>query len=115
MLIPFGSKENDVVRMRWWTGTALWGFVSLAVAQAYPSKPITLIVPFAPGGPSDAHMRQFALAMQRQLKQPLVIENVGGGSGNIGPARAAKAAADGYTLMQGNISQIGRASCRERG
>jgi tripartite-type tricarboxylate transporter receptor subunit TctC len=75
-----------------------------AFAQAYPSKPITLIVPFAPGGPSDAHMRQFSAAMQRQLHQPLVIENVGGGSGNIGPARAAKSPADGYTLLQVNIS-----------
>ena len=75
-----------------------------ASAQTYPARPITLIVPFAPGGPSDAHMRQWAGAMQRQLKQPLVIENVGGGSGNIGPARAAKAAPDGYTLLQANIS-----------
>ena len=83
---------------------ALLAGASQALAQTYPSHPITLIVPFAPGGPSDAHMRQFASAMQKQLKQPLVIENVGGGSGNIGPARAAKAPADGYTLLQVNIS-----------
>jgi tripartite-type tricarboxylate transporter receptor subunit TctC len=74
-----------------------------AFAQAYPVKPITLIVPFAAGGPSDAHMRQWASAMQRQLKQPLIVENVGGGGGNIGPARAAKAAPDGYTLLNVNI------------
>jgi tripartite-type tricarboxylate transporter receptor subunit TctC len=76
---------------------------NLAGAQAYPSKPVTLIVPFAAGGPSDAHMRQFATAMGKQLKQPVVIENVGGGAGNIGPARAARAAPDGYTILQHNL------------
>ena len=74
-----------------------------ACAQTYPTKPITLIVPFAAGGPSDAHMRAFAIAMERQLKQPLVIENIGGGGGNVGTARAARAAPDGYTLLQQNL------------
>ena len=60
---------------------------ALAMAQTYPSRPITLVVPFAAGGPSDAHMRQFAAALGRQLKQSVIIENVGGGAGNIGPAR----------------------------
>ncbi|MCC6474011.1 MAG: tripartite tricarboxylate transporter substrate binding protein BugD [Burkholderiales bacterium] len=77
--------------------------MSCAFAQGYPAKPITLVVPFAAGGPSDAHMRQFAIAMGRQLGQTLVIENVGGGAGNIGPARVARAAADGYTIMQHNL------------
>jgi tripartite-type tricarboxylate transporter receptor subunit TctC len=75
-----------------------------AGAQAYPAKPITLIVPFAAGGPSDAHMRQFAAAMTRQVNQPIIVENVGGGAGNIGAARAAKAAPDGYTILQHNLS-----------
>ena len=83
---------------------ALAGLAPLSQAQDYPNKAISIIVPFAAGGPSDAHMRQFSAAMQRQLHQPLVIENVGGGSGNIGPARAAKSPADGYTLLQVNIS-----------
>ncbi len=74
-----------------------------AFSQAYPTKPITLVVPFAAGGPSDAHMRQFAAAMQRQLRQPLVIENIGGGGGNVGTARVARAAPDGYTLLQVNL------------
>ncbi len=75
----------------------------LAGAQSYPAKPITLIVPFAAGGPSDAHMRQFSAALGRQLKQSIIIENVGGGAGNIGPARVARTAADGYTIMQHNL------------
>ena len=74
-----------------------------ASAQGYPTKPITLIVPFAAGGPSDAHMRQFGAALGRQLKQSIIIENVGGGAGNIGPARVARMAPDGYTIMQHNL------------
>ncbi len=84
-------------------GAVLIVCAALASAQTYPSKPITLIVPFAAGGPSDAHMRAFAAAMERQLKQPLVIENIGGGGGNVGTARAARAAPDGYTLLQQNL------------
>jgi len=76
---------------------------ALAAAQPYPARPLTLVVPFAAGGPSDAHMRQFAAALGRQLKQAVVIENVGGGAGNIGPARVARAPADGYTVMQHNL------------
>ncbi|MFM9971591.1 MAG: Bug family tripartite tricarboxylate transporter substrate binding protein [Burkholderiales bacterium] len=83
---------------------AILGFASIpASAQTYPNKPITLIVPFAAGGPSDAHMRQFGAALSRQLKQSIIIENVGGGAGNIGPARVARANADGYTIMQHNL------------
>jgi tripartite-type tricarboxylate transporter receptor subunit TctC len=76
---------------------------ALANAQAFPSKPITIIVPFSAGGPSDAHVRQFAAAYSRQLKQPVIVENVPGGGGHIGPARVMKAAPDGYTLMQHNL------------
>src|SRR3954452_11816852 len=92
------------MKRRLFLAAALVGAAFQAAAQSYPTRPINLIVPFAPGGPSDAHMRQWAGAMQRQLKQPMMIENIGGGSGNIGAARAAKAAPDGYPLMQGNIS-----------
>ena len=77
-----------------------------ACAQDYPAKPIRLIVPFAAGGPSDAHMRQVASAMSKQLKQPVVVENVPGGGGTIGPRRVAKMTADGYTLMHGNTGLV---------
>ena len=84
-------------------GVALLSASLAAAAQGFPVKAVTLVVPFAAGGPSDAHMRQFAAAMGRQLKQPVVIENIGGGAGNIGPARVARAAPDGYTIMQHNL------------
>ena len=77
-----------------------------AFGQGYPSKPIKLIVPFAAGGPSDAHMRQVAAAMAKQLKQPIIVENVAGGGGNIGPRRVARTAPDGYTIMHGNTGLV---------
>jgi tripartite-type tricarboxylate transporter receptor subunit TctC len=82
---------------------ALSLFSTLAAAQAFPSRPITIIVPFSAGGPSDAHVRQFAAAFSRQLKQPVIVENVPGGGGHIGPARVARSAPDGYTLLQHNL------------
>lgn len=78
-------------------------FSTLAGAQAYPSRPITLVVPFAPGGPSDAYMRHLSVVMGKQLKQSIVVENVPGGSGIIGPARVSRAAPDGYTLLNHNL------------
>ena len=72
----------------------------LAVAQAaYPTKPITMIVPFPPGGLADTVGRPVAEAMARDLGQPVVIENKGGAGGGIGMAQAAKAPADGYTIL----------------
>ena len=67
----------------------LLSLASFAGAQTYPNKAINLIVPFSTGGPSDAHMRQFAAALGRVFQQPIVIENVPGGGGHIGPARVA--------------------------
>ena len=69
------------------------------MAQAYPSKPITVIVPFAAGGPTDALARVLWQRMGETLGQQLVIENVGGAGGTIGVNKAAKAAPDGYTLL----------------
>ena len=71
-----------------------------AFAQAaYPSHPVTIIVPWPPGGPSDIAARPMAKGLQEELKQPFVIDNRGGAGGNIGSAMVAKAAPDGYTLM----------------
>ena len=74
-------------------------FCGAAAAQNYPTKPITVVLPLAPGGPGDVMARYLSQAMQKSLKQPLVIENVGGAGGNIGTARVAKAPPDGYTLL----------------
>ena len=67
---------------------------------AYPDKPITIVVPFAAGGPTDKVARDFAEAMRKPLGgATLVVENVGGAGGTLGAAKAAKAAPDGYTLL----------------
>ncbi|HYF18462.1 MAG TPA: tripartite tricarboxylate transporter substrate binding protein, partial [Ramlibacter sp.] len=72
----------------------------LASAQApFPSKPITLVVPFPAGGLADIVARPVAEAMSRDLGQPVVIENKGGAGGGIGMGQVAKAAPDGYTIL----------------
>jgi tripartite-type tricarboxylate transporter receptor subunit TctC len=68
-------------------------------ARAYPDKVITLIVPFAPGGPTDIIARIISTAFQRSLGQSVIVDNRGGAAGNIGMALAARATPDGYTLL----------------
>jgi tripartite-type tricarboxylate transporter receptor subunit TctC len=70
----------------------------IARAQTYPARPITIVVPFPPGGSTDAIGRILADKMRTSIGQPLIIENVGGAGGSIGVGRVARAAADGYTL-----------------
>jgi tripartite-type tricarboxylate transporter receptor subunit TctC len=77
---------------------AIFGGIVDAQAQAYPSRPITLVVPFPPGGSTDAAARIMAERMRAPLGQPIVIENVGGAGGSIGVGRVARAAPDGYTF-----------------
>jgi len=76
-------------------------------AQQYPSKVITIIVPFAAGGPTDTVARLLAQTMGTTLKQQIIVENVGGAGGTIAAARVAKAAPDGYTIL---IHHIGHAT-----
>jgi tripartite-type tricarboxylate transporter receptor subunit TctC len=79
-----------------------------AAAQDYPSRPITLIVPFPAGGATTTLARIMTEHMKTTLGQPFVIENIGGASGSIGTTRAARAAPDGYTLSFGNwASHVG--------
>jgi tripartite-type tricarboxylate transporter receptor subunit TctC len=83
-------------------------YATLASAQTYPSRPITVIVPFPAGGATTTLARILTEHMKGTLGQPFVIENVGGASGSIGTTRAARAAPDGYTLSFGNwASHVG--------
>jgi len=82
--------------------------VGNAHAQAFPSKPITLVVGFAPGGPTDTVARIIADHIKTTLGQTVVVENVGGAAGTIAAARVARAAPDGYTLNVGQwTSNVG--------
>jgi tripartite-type tricarboxylate transporter receptor subunit TctC len=73
----------------------------VAIAQTYPTRPITVIVPTPPGGPTDAVGRVLFERMRTSLRQPIIIENVGGADGSIGVGRAARARPDGYTINLG--------------
>jgi tripartite-type tricarboxylate transporter receptor subunit TctC len=75
----------------------------IAGAQAYPSRPVTIIVPYAAGGPADALARVLSERMRAVLGQPIIIENVVGASGTIGLTRAVRAAPNGYTLSLGHV------------
>jgi putative tricarboxylic transport membrane protein len=81
---------------------ALIAFTGVAAAQDWPTRPITLVVPFAPGGGIDVSVRIQALHMGETLGQTIVVENVGGAAGTTGTLRVAKAAPDGYTMLIGN-------------
>ena len=74
-----------------------------ALAQNFPTKPITIIVPFSAGGTTDILARLVGQYLSTELGQPVVIENKAGAGGNIGGQYAAKAAADGYTLFMGTV------------
>jgi tripartite-type tricarboxylate transporter receptor subunit TctC len=78
-------------------------FSRVATAQTYPTRPITMILPFPAGGIIDAEGRLLAERMRKSLGQPIIIENVSGASGSIGVGRAARARPDGYTIVLGGL------------
>jgi putative tricarboxylic transport membrane protein len=82
-------------------GTCIWP--AAAQTQSYPTRPITVVVPFPAGGPSDVVARIATEQMGKLLGQSLVIENIGGAGGTIGSARVATAKPDGYTLLAGSM------------
>lgn len=90
-------------------GMALMAGPLAAYAQAYPARPVRIIVPFAAGGSADVVARIFGQSLGTQLGQPVVIENRGGGGGVIGIDAAAKAGADGYTLGLANATGLSAA------
>src|SRR6187455_3737776 len=75
--------------------------VAAGAQETYPSKPITMVVPFPPGGVADIVGRPLAAQMEKTLKQPIVVVNRTGAGGAVGMASVAKAAPDGYTILMG--------------
>lgn len=98
-----GSKMS-VARVGCIASVMLW--TALAAAQGYPEKPVRMVVPFPAGGGSDTAGRAIAERLSEQLKQPVVVENRVGAAGSIGAEYAARAPADGYTLLLGSTSEL---------
>lgn len=97
------------------TNHALKIFCSLALllaaslahaADPWPTRPVTIVVPFAPGGVSDVTTRMLAMKLRVELGQPFVVENRGGAGGNLGADFVARASPDGYTLLQGTSAHV---------
>lgn len=78
-------------------------FSAGALAQAYPTRPVTVVVPFPPGGSSDATMRAMSVKLGQELGQPVVLDNKPGANGSIGAGIVARAPADGYTMLVGSV------------
>src|SRR5258707_1118283 len=101
--------------MRIFLAAAMLAFSSSAGAQAYPSRPVTLVNGFPPGAATDTISRQIAGVLSKRLGQTVLVENRVGASGTIGAATVARAAPDGYTLLFGVLSNliVGPASMKD--
>ncbi len=97
-------ERRQLIRAALGVALACIGFN--AMAQSYPTKPITMVVPFPPGGVADTVGRPVAEAMSRHLKQSIVVENKGGAGGGIGMAQVAKSKPDGYTVLMSLSSLV---------
>lgn len=85
---------------------AVWAMPGLALADAYPTRPVSIVVPFASGGPTDASARVVAKVLTAQLGQQVLVENKAGAGGVVGTTGVARATADGYTLLWGGTSSL---------
>jgi len=104
--LPLARANVRRHRMRRWAvAGAVMGMVGSAWA-VYPDRPVTLIVPFAPGGSSDIIARTIAPELSARLGQPIVVENHAGAGGVLGMQRAVRATADGYSLLLGSGSEV---------
>jgi tripartite-type tricarboxylate transporter receptor subunit TctC len=101
---------SDPIRFMWALALISLGLAAPAKSQEpYPSKPITVIVPYAPGGNTDVIARIVFDHMALILKQPLIVENIGGAGGTTGSLRGARATPDGYTILVGQMGTHGAA------
>src|SRR6516164_2209292 len=100
---PIARRSNMLTWLLRVAASAVLAAPLGANAQSYPSRPITVVVPFPAGGPSDVVARIVTEQMSKILGQSMVIENVAGAGGTIGSARVAAAATDGYTLLAGSM------------
>src|SRR3981081_3548790 len=82
---------------------ALASGIAPALGQSWPTRPMTLVVPFAAGGTSDVIARLLAEGLRAQLGQPVLVENGGGAGGMVGGSRVAKSPPDGYQMVLGNV------------
>lgn len=89
-----------------WAVAATFAFSGVAWSQAFPNRPVTLVVSFAPGGLTDIPARMLAPGMQQQLGEAVVVENKPGASGVVGGSYVVHAAPDGYTLLVSGISEV---------
>src|SRR6476660_744099 len=87
-------------------GAAAWPTAARAGDQSYPDRPVRVIVPYAPGGPTDAITRLLAQKLSERGGKHFYVENMGGGGGNIAMGRVARMAPDGYTLLMVNPSYV---------
>jgi tripartite-type tricarboxylate transporter receptor subunit TctC len=92
-----------LIPKQWWAAVACAAVAISAVAADFPTKPLTVIVPFPPGGSSDATMRAMSGKLTERLRQPVVIENKPGANGTIGAGMVARAPADGHTFLIGSV------------
>jgi tripartite-type tricarboxylate transporter receptor subunit TctC len=99
-------KRRQAIAVALGLSAVLAASAPAAFAQSYPSKPITMVVPFPPGGVADTVGRPVAEAMSRHLRQSIVVENKGGAGGGIGMAQVAKARPDGYTVLMALSSLV---------
>jgi tripartite-type tricarboxylate transporter receptor subunit TctC len=95
---------EDVMRRKIWAALLVWlAFAGTAYADNFPSHPITIVVPFSAGGPSDAMTRILAERMKTTLGEAILVENVTGAGGSIGVGRAVRSPPDGYTISFGHL------------
>lgn len=100
------SRRTHLIRAGALSLLSVCGMLSAQAQEDYPSRPITMVVPFPPGGVADAVGRPVAEAMGRYLKQSMVVENKGGAGGGIGMGQVAKAKPDGYTVLMALSSLV---------